>query len=186
MIEIKVHVIHEWRPGHADPLARIEKGIKLMNDNVSRLVTSVDNLAIAIDNQNASIAEVATAIRNHPASTTDNGTLSSLADRLDSITTSLNNSTAALHGLAGEENTEDATGDSATAPADPAPLGGADDSSGADAASGADATGDTTTDAGASDGAGNDGSTGEASGDASSSDASSGDTSGEAPADPAV
>jgi hypothetical protein len=31
MIEITVHHIHEWRPGHADPLARIEEGMKLMN-----------------------------------------------------------------------------------------------------------------------------------------------------------
>lgn len=121
MIEIKVHHIHEWRPGHADLtlVALLQEGILIMNDIAARLTASVDNLALALGNQSAAIDEVASAIRNHPASTTDNGALSSLAARLEGITASVNDSAAQLQGLAGEENVEDAGG--AEPPVEPAP-----------------------------------------------------------------
>lgn len=107
-MDLTIRVIHEWRPGHADPLACIEEGIALMTDIAARLLASVDGLALALGNQSAAIGEVATAIRNHPSSTVDNGALSALADRLDGITASVTSSVEQLQGLAGEENIEDA------------------------------------------------------------------------------
>lgn len=169
----EIRMIHEWRPGHADPLALFDKGMKLMDDIATRIETSVSALAAAIDNQNVAIAEVATAIRNHPGSTTDNGRLSALADRLDGITSALDTTTASLHGLAGEEDAEDAGG--SVPPVTPAPVDTTLDTlSQSDVGSVSDVLG-----------AGNAGeaSTGEQFGDVSGSDVSSGTTSGDAVAE---
>jgi hypothetical protein len=175
MLEIKLHVIHEWRPGHADPLARIERIIEAMDDITTRLTTSVDNLALALGNQTSAIADVATAIRNHPASTTDNGALSALADRLDAAVASVNNSTAELQQLSGEENLEDAGAPPAAAPA---PVGDGGVPIPDDAGSGVAGDGTLTQPV---EGAGNadGGSTGDQSGAASGSDGSSETTSGD-------
>lgn len=108
MTEITIRVIHEWRSGHADPLALIEEGMKLMTDTVARLTTAVDDLAAALASQSGAINEVATAIRNHPASTTDNGALDALAERLSGIKDSINNQSDQLRGLTIEEQNEDA------------------------------------------------------------------------------
>jgi hypothetical protein len=152
---LTVRVIHEWRSGHADPMAQFERGMQLMNDITTRLTASVDNLAVALGNQGSAIGEVASAIRNHPATTTDNGALSALADRLDQITQTVNDSATQLHGLAGEENVEDGAASPAPqepAPVDPTASAGTSDTPTGDTGAPADANPDATTDASASDG----------------------------------
>jgi hypothetical protein len=70
----------------------------------------------------SAIGEVASAIRNHPSSTTDNGALSALADRLDGITVDGQQLADQLRGLAVEEQAEDTGGAPASEPpVEPAP-----------------------------------------------------------------